>query len=380
MGISRVTEVTRLDRLDLPVFVTVRPRGRTLRVHAGKGLNPESARLGAVMEALELALAEVDADRPPDAHLSLGTMCSAWPEPLDLVHFAPEYGVEFDVTTPLPSIWCDCLVHGARGANPVMLPQALVRMRPTDGESSALFPWSSNGLASGNSLDEATLHAALEVLERDTVALHEARNESRRVSALPPVFERLRQQWQLRGVDLHVRWLPNEFGLPCFAAWLHEPTSADVNLAQGSGLHPHRLVALARAIAEAAQARLSLIHGGRDDVTHFFDKYERIPASRRLEAEDALVERLKDPRGSMAFTDVPERPWRTPRTALIQLRELMASRGFRWLMRHRLAWPRHLARVPDLHVVKVTIPGCEMLEPHNRRIGPRLLARLAGHA
>ena len=35
----------------------------------------------------------------------------------------------------------------------------------------------------------------------------------------------------------------------------------------GFGCHPHRSVAFVRAVAEAAQSRLSFIHGGRDDLT-----------------------------------------------------------------------------------------------------------------
>ena len=64
---------------------------------------------------------------------------------------------------------------------------------------------------------------------------------------------------------------------------------------------------------------------------------------------------------------------------MAQLRRGLARRGFRWLLRHRLEWPGASAGQEPLQVVKVVVPGCEMLEPHNRRIGPRLMARLAGH-
>ena len=58
LGISRVTDITRMDRLGLPVFASVRPRSRTLHVHAGKGVNAVEARVGALMEAVEYAAAE----------------------------------------------------------------------------------------------------------------------------------------------------------------------------------------------------------------------------------------------------------------------------------------------------------------------------------
>ena len=60
VGISRVTEVTYLDRIGIPVFVAIRPdaQPRSVCVSAGKGLTAADARIGAYMEAIELAWAE----------------------------------------------------------------------------------------------------------------------------------------------------------------------------------------------------------------------------------------------------------------------------------------------------------------------------------
>ena len=70
LGISRVMDITRMDRLGLPVFASVRPRGARLRVHAGKGIRPEEAEVGALMEAVEFAVAE-----------SIDTSCELVPAP-----------------------------------------------------------------------------------------------------------------------------------------------------------------------------------------------------------------------------------------------------------------------------------------------------------
>jgi ribosomal protein S12 methylthiotransferase accessory factor len=40
LGISRVTDITAMDRLGLPVFASIRPRGLALCVNAGKGMKP----------------------------------------------------------------------------------------------------------------------------------------------------------------------------------------------------------------------------------------------------------------------------------------------------------------------------------------------------
>src|SRR5439155_22154967 len=63
LGISRVTDVTRLDRVGVPVFCSIRPGAQngSLCVNAGKGLTSEEARAGAFMESIEFAMAEFGA-------------------------------------------------------------------------------------------------------------------------------------------------------------------------------------------------------------------------------------------------------------------------------------------------------------------------------
>src|SRR6202453_4235036 len=65
LGISRVTDTTRLDRVGIPVYASIRPTALpgSLCVNAGKGLHPIEAEVGAYMEAIEFALAEPGASR-----------------------------------------------------------------------------------------------------------------------------------------------------------------------------------------------------------------------------------------------------------------------------------------------------------------------------
>jgi ribosomal protein S12 methylthiotransferase accessory factor len=48
-GITRVGEVTGLDRIGLPVWIAIRPNARTLSVSQGKGLDDTAARVSAAM-------------------------------------------------------------------------------------------------------------------------------------------------------------------------------------------------------------------------------------------------------------------------------------------------------------------------------------------
>lgn len=371
LGIARVTDITRLDHLGLPVCVSVRPRGATLRVHAGKGLQVLDARAGALMEAVEFAAADPARSRWQCERLSVARFLAQFGGRHRLVDFAPRLGVAVHARQRLDAVACETLGGGAR----VLMPAELVFLPYEAAGPAPVFGWTSNGLASGNSLDEATLHALLEVLERDAMAMNRAHDASRLVlqATWPEPWRTRAAQWAQRGVHLAVRQLPNVLGLPAFEALLHEPDSTDVNLAHGAGLHLQPQVALARAVCEAAQSRLVGIHGGREDVTGFFAKYAAPAPARRRRAEATLARRWFSARRSIDFACVPG--WTLPRgglpAVLAELLAQLAAAGFPAVYRHRFA-----IDLGGLHVVKLIVPGCELADHETPRFGPRLFARL----
>lgn len=328
------------------------------------------------MEAIELALAELDGERPPDGHLRWAEMQARWPTSLSPIQLAPQAGIAFDPNAEWPVVLGEWLDLSSGRSRRIPLPDELVRWPRPDREGPSAFPWSSNGLASGNTVEEATLHGVLELLERDTLALGPFVRNARRLVSLPDGVAAWARRWALMGVELVVRQWPNEFGLPCFSAVLIDEGRADVNLAEGSGLHLDREIALVRAVSEAAQSRLSTLHGGRDDIARFYAKYHTNRASERLGLEAAAIERLRTEGSPIPFQNVPHRPHRSVASAWRDLRRLLVAHGFPTLLRHRLPWPSAWRREPALAVVKLAIPGIEMLEHHNRRIGPRLLQKL----
>lgn len=377
LGISRLTDITRLDRLGMPVFTSVRPRGLTLRVHAGKGIRAADARVGALMEAIEFAVAERASASLPDATATLAALEAQWPDGLRVADFAPRLGVAQPPLRSVAALRCEDVAGGPA----VLLPAELVSVPSPAEEVPVLFGWTTNGLASGNDLDEATLHALLEVLERDTLALNKARDTSALVDnmSLPPPFHVMASAWLALGVKLIVRHLPNTCGLPCFEAHLHEPGSLDVNLAGGSGLHFERGIALARAVCEAAQSRLSTIHGGRDDLTRFYAKHAAPHARAQVAAEVRVLAALRDDSRRVRFDEIGEPSASASAQRLPELLAELARQGLRQVYRRRFTGVLPELDSQGLHVVKLVVPRCESaLTPH-ARLGPRLLARVLGH-
>lgn len=373
-GIVQVLDITALDTLGLPVFVSVRPDARTERLHAGKGVLPDDAEAGAWMEAYECAVAERASAEADYTSIRLGDLASRLPDGLSLADFAPRLGVPLDAQRTTHALRCEDLM----GTHHPLLPAELVALPPPEEADGLppLFGWSSNGLASGNTLEEATLHALLEVLERDTLAMSTVRGTERVVDpcTLPAAFAQRAARWQLQGVRLFVRQLPGDHGLACFEATLFEPDHPRAELARGWGLHVSREVALARAVCEAAQSRLCQIHSAQPAFAPLYG--QRI----RVDSAEAAQARAKFRAGVAAleagarvdFRSVPHVEQATIGRALADLLARLRGLGFHHVFRHRF----QAAGLADdeLHVVKVIVPRCETLLGDRRRAGPRLLA------
>jgi YcaO-like protein with predicted kinase domain len=154
----------------------------------------------------------------------------------------------------------------------ILVPFETVSMDFTTSAYTALVR-SSNGLASGNHPDEALLHALCEVIERDAEALWRNSPDFRRLD-LHTVTD-----WNCRGLINRIArakmqiaaWdITSDVGIPAYGCLILPSTAAPdwatIGVHDGFGCHLSPAVALARAITEAAQTRLTYISGARDDV------------------------------------------------------------------------------------------------------------------
>ena len=263
-GITRVADVTGLDQLGVPVFQAVRPAARTLSVSQGKGVEPMAARVSAAMEAIELWHAE---QIPVCGDLATPRECSL-PYPFDRLDLASHTAAHAD----LPMRWLPAtgLLSGARTA----VPLELVRLDHTYAPVwvPPLFRATSNGLASGNTVAEATVHALAELCERDmlaTLRLRDPRTWLRlNMNTVPDpdvaaIGECLGRDGSMVEVVV-VHDIARASGPGCFEARIRSPL-LPVTFT-GSGCHLDPTVALLRALTEAAQSRLAAIAGARDDL------------------------------------------------------------------------------------------------------------------
>ena len=351
-GVTRLADITGLDRIGFPVWQAVRPAGRALSVHQGKGATPLDAQIGALCEAVESDCAErVPVDGPHCAHAELPPgACEA-----DVTDFLDRRDITDDATQPIG--WCLArdLVSGAEQ----LLPHAVVSLDYTIAELGP-FDRSSTGLAVGTSEDEALHAALLEVIERDAVGEWERSGAAARMATSVPLdsialpwLDRWQDRLAACRTSLAVHAPPAVVDAPVLVCTLDGPAEfgGERRSAMGSAAHPDPEVALFRAFAEAVQSRLTLIAGVRDDIMpgHYRTQSGRGP----------LVP--PTPRG------FPCRRWSEIRSGPASLQLLihaLAERGYRRIVAKRLG--EDLAGV---HVAKVFVPG--LGSAHRTRRRPR---------
>ncbi|MFJ5071610.1 YcaO-like family protein [Kitasatospora sp. NPDC088556] len=259
-GITRVARLTGLDYLGLPVWTAIRPGASTLSASQGKGATDTLARISAVMEAIELW--HVEQPMPAVLH---GPAREVGP-PYDLADLAPRLA-----HPALERVTLDWTTGTALGSgHTVPVPLDLIRRRPRrpDWEPD-LFRATSNGLACGNTRDEATLHGLFEVVERDALFTDETEAGARRTLVDPasvedPYCRSLIDRLLAANALLELVLVANTYRVPVCLAYLW--TEDYPATFAGAGCHTDPHIALSRALTEAAQSRLTCITGTRDDL------------------------------------------------------------------------------------------------------------------
>jgi ribosomal protein S12 methylthiotransferase accessory factor len=328
LGVTRVARVTGLDRAGVEVACAVRPGGHVLQVSNGKGDTFAEAARGAVLEAAELACAEA----PPD----VAAFASAAELAERGVAFAGEDALG-GAASPHRLAWCraEDLATGA----PALVPAAAVHVPPQGGALLGLASvrWTSNGMGAHPAWPAALLHALLEAVERDQLAraLPEGFTEdevrARRIGraalagVAPGVAARV-ARLEARGFDVHLFDLApaRRIGLPVAGALLFDRERGPVPVTAGYACALDQAAALRGALLEAAQSRLTDIHGAREDVAGM---EERAVERLRRACERAARGDGHGARGRPPF-DSWRRPVRVKRNdasaAMMEIRRLAA--------------------------------------------------------
>jgi ribosomal protein S12 methylthiotransferase accessory factor len=293
-----------MDRLGIPNYSAVLPGTEDyIWVYSGKGMTHQHAKASALMESIERYCSLPSSNH--DRVYIRGTV-QELTKSYDLIH--PD-----DIIEPLNFQYRENMVmdflqgFDLLADKDILIPAPLVLFRYSP-FAPAVNPFAfhhTNGLASGNVLEEAVCHALCEVIERDAASISEIRARAIPFHILKTIENKLRQRGyvlssipantfmddytiyrdvellgvQLEGVQkltskfhdsdlpLLIKDITSDIGIPTFAASSIEWISHDYGyLAEGHGTHPDARIALLRAITEVSQTRAANIQGARDDL------------------------------------------------------------------------------------------------------------------
>lgn len=370
-GITRVANITGLDIIGISVAAATRPNSRAVSVAQGKGTTLNSAKASAVMEAIEGFHAERDRLERTWASfdsLSHGEIPVTRVEGLPKTtksRYAPNRPLTWVLSWDLLNDEC------------VWLPHEVVHTRYTlpKPPDSGCFLATSNGLAAGNHIYEAIIHGICEVVERDARTLWGEANSfpwSRQRTRLDlatvddTLCLELLEKFRKAGFAVAIWNVTSDIGVAAFrcdVTAVIDDGTLDRCRYTGAGCHTDRRVALARALTEAAQQRLTRIAGSRDNLPR---AGYRSPLQHVVARQRQII--LEEPCGCN-FADVSTYDGETLTDDLNWLLEQVRCAGLDRVLVVNLTLPEYL-----IPVVRVVVPGLEdSLGIRDYALGPRAL-------
>ncbi|MEM8648450.1 MAG: YcaO-like family protein, partial [Pseudomonadota bacterium] len=348
MGITRLANVTGLDRVGIPVVMAMRPNSRSVAVSQGKGVDLEAAKASALMESVETWHAE--RITLPTLYGSVADLSGA-AALADMEIFPETRSFRFDPTRRLLWIEADDLMTGEAHWIPYEMVHTDYTVPTPPGHG--CFPCSTNGLASGNQVVEAQCHAICEVIERDATTLlhHMPRQEryARRVdlstvddAECRAILSKLADA----GLEMVVWETTTDIGIASFYGLLLPAEGAVEHIGAGAGTHPSRAIALSRTLTEAIQTRLTYISGARDDLLE-----EEFTLAGLEQKADAARQMIGSGQAERSFLDAPTIEQDLLTDDLQMLLERLAGCGISRVYALDLSQP-HL----PVSVVRIVIP------------------------
>jgi len=262
-GMDPLEDITDRDNLGIPVYSVYRKKTAkgTFGNYNGKGATPEQAKASAVMEAMERYSAE---QRESD-EVAYGTMQqirdSGMPyvEPADLILPARIMGM----VESAEIAWTSC--YDILRGEDVWVPACAVFYPYYPDGDLQLFRFHTNGIAAGNTIEEAILHALFEVIERDAWSIAESFNRTNAdviIDDPDSVPGQLLKNFNDAGIEINLKDLTTDVGVTTIGASSDDVRTKDPEMLDiGVGTHLNPEIAAIRALTEVAQSRTTHKHG-----------------------------------------------------------------------------------------------------------------------
>ena len=233
----------------------------------------------------------------------------------------------------------------------------------------SLFKGNTNGLASGNILEEAILHGIFEVIERDAWSIFELTHKNSKQIDLESIdsenINQVLNKYHENGINIKLMDLTADVGVPTIAASADDTVLKDAGLLSlGIGTHLNPEIAVLRALTEVAQSRATQIQGAREDTVRadFARKagYERMKRINKCYFEDE--------EDKISFRDIEDKSTNSITQDIEIVKDELMKNGLDKILYTDLTRPEL-----GVSVVRIVIPTMELYSIDNTRAGDRCL-------
>ena len=386
LGMTRLGDITGMDRLGIPTYCAIVPKSRdVISVYTGKGIDRIDAKVGALMEAIErqtalraqllIVIGSVN-DRRKDHEVL---------DPSETtLELMPDYSEAREYS------WV--LGHDLLSQSNVLVPAEMAGYLWENLLPGPFVPFSStNGLASGNIIEEAIFQALCELIERDAWTLADigahlipwtrrrlvepetadsGEDEFEMFQSLELENDRVLELFESAGLRPVVHDITSDIGIPTvFAAVLDDAFPGFPMIHAGLGTHPNAHVAVRRALTEAAQSRCVDIQGVREDLCPAdADQTAFNTHTSRISAVNHKVWTINHSRVRKKVSALPSAVYDDVQEDLDHILSKLKQRGINQVIVVDLTPDR-----APYSVVRVIVPGLETWSVNHAKLGKRAL-------
>ena len=259
-GMMSFRNATEVDRIGIQVFTCdrIRPDG-SMTSHTGKGVSPIQAQVSITMEAIECYCSEFRKEYleklVKGSYRNLKSKFNILdPEDLILSRFS-------DYDDGKEIYWirgCDL-----SGEEDILVPACAV-YHPYHEDNMLLMSTHTNGIAAGNTIEEAVIHGLAEVIERDAWSIAQYSRQFHDAIFIEGVPENefiigVFEQFEKAGIEIVAKDLTTDVGMPVVAAFSRDLFYLTMSPIDGFGAHVDPRVATVRALLEIATTRALFI-------------------------------------------------------------------------------------------------------------------------
>ncbi len=341
-------EASDLDRIGIPVFICHRIRPDNSRTsHTGKGVSQIQAQVSLTMESIERYSSEFKDEH--EGKLVKGSY--------------NQLKQKFNILDPREMILSK--ISDYDHDRDILVPACAI-YHPYHLDNVFLMDTHTNGIAAGNTMEEAVVHGLAELIERDAWSI--ARYEGNYSDALFIEDEPANQfiinildKFEHANIEIVAKDISSDIGVPVIAAFSRDLVYPTMKPVDGFGAHLDPRVAMVRSLLEIVTTRALFIQklgieGMCEPVTAYLGEQERADDPRFYAYNQKSLRDIEINYGKDILMDV--------RTIIGKLR----AKGLERVIAVNLTRPD-----TGIPTVRMIVPGLETYCFDKMRIGTRIL-------